>query len=234
MRLRMTERGRYFAPASVWGNYAQSEPASGRRRLSLYRPVCLCHSCRCAVGLEPGNDSVLVAHPVCGLFFRNPDRTIPQGDQLVVAPADGTVVFTDVIKEERFFGEEMLKISIFMSLLNVHVNRVPCSGSVIDQYYSKGQFFNASLDKSSLENEQGGMVIEAPSGHKVLVVQIAGLIARRIVTYPVIGDVLERGQRYGLIRFGSRVDIYLPKETQSEIRLGDQCVAGETVLGQLQ
>lgn len=167
-------------------------------------------------------------------FFRNPDRTIPQGGQLVVAPADGTVVFADVIEEERFFGEEMLKISIFMSLLNVHVNRVPCSGTVIDQYYSKGQFLNASLDKSSLENEQGGLVIETPSGHKVLVVQIAGLIARRIVTYPVIGDVLERGQRYGLIRFGSRVDIYLPKETQSEIKLGDHCVAGETVLGQLQ
>ena len=166
-------------------------------------------------------------------FFRNPDRTIPQGEDLVVSPADGKVVFADVVKEDRFLNAEVLKISIFMNVFNVHVNRVPCSGKVVDQYYNKGQFLNASLDKASLENEQGGMVLETAAGHKLLVVQIAGLVARRIVTYPVIGDLLERGQRYGLIRFGSRVDVYMPKDTQSEIKLGDVCVAGETVLGQL-
>ncbi|WP_394708496.1 phosphatidylserine decarboxylase family protein [Desulfuromonas acetoxidans] len=167
-------------------------------------------------------------------FFRNPDRTVPQGEGVVVAPADGKVVFADIVREERYCKDEVLKISIFMSLLDVHVNRVPCSGKVIDQFYNKGQFFNASLDKASLENEQAGMLVETASGRKVVVVQIAGLIARRIVTYPVVGDVLECGQRFGLIRFGSRLDVYLPKDTVSELRIGDVCVGGETVIGQLQ
>lgn len=166
-------------------------------------------------------------------FFRNPDRTVPQGEGVVVAPADGKVVFADIVREERYCKDEVLKISIFMSLLDVHVNRVPCSGKVVDQFYNKGQFFNASLDKASLENEQAGMLVETTSGRKVVVVQIAGLIARRIVTYPVIGDVLECGQRFGLIRFGSRLDVYLPKDTVSELRIGDVCVGGETVIGQL-
>ena len=166
-------------------------------------------------------------------FFRNPDRTVPQGDDLVISPADGKVVFVGLVPENRFLNDEVLKISIFMSVFNVHVNRVPCSGKVIDQFYNKGQFFNAALDKSSLENEQGGMVLETSGGKKLLVVQIAGLIARRIVTYPSVGDLLERGQRYGLIRFGSRLDVYIPKNSISEVKLGDRCVAGETVLGQL-
>ncbi len=166
-------------------------------------------------------------------FFRNPDRTIPQGDDLVISPADGKVVFVDLVQEDRFLNEQVLKISVFMSVFNVHVNRVPCSGKVVDQFYNKGQFVNAALDKASIENEQGGMVIETAAGKKLLVVQIAGLIARRIVTYPVVGDVLERGQRYGLIRFGSRVDVYLPKDAETDIKLGDRCVAGETVLGRL-
>ncbi|MBW2185267.1 MAG: phosphatidylserine decarboxylase [Desulfuromonadales bacterium C00003068] len=166
-------------------------------------------------------------------FFRNPDRTVPQGDDLVISPADGKVVFVDLVQEDRFLNEQVLKISVFMSVFNVHVNRVPCSGKVVDQFYNKGQFVNAALDKASIENEQGGMVIETAAGKKLLVVQIAGLIARRIVTYPVVGDVLERGQRYGLIRFGSRVDVYLPKDAETDIKLGDRCVAGETVLGRL-
>ena len=166
-------------------------------------------------------------------FFRNPDRTVPQGEDLVISPADGKVVFAGLVQEDRFLNDEVLKISIFMSVFNVHVNRVPCSGKVIDQFYNKGQFFNAALDKASLENEQGGMVLELAGGKKLLVVQIAGLIARRIVTYPVLGDLLERGQRYGLIRFGSRLDVYLPKDTVAQVGLGDRCVAGETILGRL-
>jgi len=166
-------------------------------------------------------------------FFRNPDRTIPQGEDLVVSPADGKVVFAGLVQEDRFLNEEVLKISVFMSVFNVHVNRVPCSGTVVDQFYNKGQFVNAALDKASIDNEQGGLVLETAAGEKILFVQIAGLIARRIVTYPVVGDLLERGQRYGLIRFGSRVDIYLPKNVESDIKLGDRCVAGETVLGRL-
>ena len=166
-------------------------------------------------------------------FFRNPDRTIPQGDNLVVSPADGKVVFADVVLEDRMLNQEMLKISIFMSVFNVHVNRVPCSGKIIDQFYNKGKFFNAALDKASLENEQAGMLLELSGGTKIIVVQIAGLIARRIVTYPVIGDMVERGQRYGLIRFGSRLDVYLPKDAALQVKLGDHCVAGETILGKL-
>lgn len=164
-------------------------------------------------------------------FFRNPDRTVPQGEDLVISPADGKVVFVDLVQEDRFLNDQVLKISVFMSVFNVHVNRVPCSGNVVDQFYNKGQFVNAALDKASIENEQGGMVIETAGGQKLLVVQIAGLIARRIVTYPVVGDLIERGQRYGLIRFGSRVDVYLPKDTVTDIKLGDRCVAGETVIG---
>lgn len=166
-------------------------------------------------------------------FFRNPDRIVPQGDDLVISPADGKVVFVDLVQEDRFLNEQVLKISVFMSVFNVHVNRVPCSGKVVDQFYNKGRFVNAALDKASIENEQGGMVIETAAGKKLLVVQIAGLIARRIVTYPVVGDLLERGQRYGLIRFGSRVDVYMPKDAETDIKLGDRCVAGETVLGRL-
>lgn len=166
-------------------------------------------------------------------FFRNPDRTIPVDENLVVAPADGKVVFVGTVQEERFLHQPMCKVSIFMSVFNVHVNRVPVSGTVKDQFYNKGKFLNAALDKASLENEQAGMLLETASGQRFLVVQIAGLIARRIVTYPVVGDLLQRGQRYGLIRFGSRVDLYMPADVRLQVSLGDRCVGGETIVGQM-
>lgn len=166
-------------------------------------------------------------------FFRNPDRTIPVDENLVVAPADGKVVFVGTVQEERFLHQPMCKVSIFMSVFNVHVNRVPVSGAVKDQFYNKGKFLNAALDKASLENEQAGMLLETASGQRFLVVQIAGLIARRIVTYPVVGDLLQRGQRYGLIRFGSRVDLYMPADVRLQVSLGDRCVGGETIVGQM-
>lgn len=166
-------------------------------------------------------------------FFRNPDRTVPQGDEVVVAPADGKVVYVGKVNEDRFLHGEVYKVSIFMSVFDVHVNRLPVSGTVVDQFYSKGSFMNASLDKASTENEQAGIIIEDRNKNRFLVVQIAGLVARRIVTYPVIGDMLERGQRYGLIRFGSRVDVFMPAESQLQVSLGDRCVGGETVLSRL-
>jgi len=166
-------------------------------------------------------------------FFRNPERLTPSGDDLVIAPADGRIVFLGEVEEERYVKGPALKVSIFMSVFNVHVNRVPLGGKVVDMYYQKGSFFNAALDKASRDNEQAGILLETDRGAKVLFVQIAGLVARRIVTYPVIGDVLCAGQRYGLIRFGSRVDIYLPPGSESRVCLGDRTVAGETVLGQL-
>jgi len=164
-------------------------------------------------------------------FFRNPERVVPQGDNLVVAPADGKVIFVGEVDEERYFNQRVTKVSIFMSVFNVHVNRVPCDGKVVDMYYNKGEFVNASYDKASKSNEQAGILLETPGGSKILFVQIAGLIARRIVTYPIIGDVLQRGARFGLIRFGSRVDIYFPTNADVTITLGEKTVAGETVLG---
>lgn len=166
-------------------------------------------------------------------FFRDPERYCPADEGAVIAPADGKVVFVDEVMEERFFKEEALKISIFMSVFNVHVNRAPCSGKVLDLYYNKGEFLNAALDKASLQNEQAGIFMQTETGHKVLFVQVAGLIARRIVSYPVVGDILKKANRYGLIRFGSRVDVYLPKGSETDLRLGDKTVAGETIIGRL-
>ncbi len=166
-------------------------------------------------------------------FFRNPDRVTPPDEDLVVAPADGEVIFVGEVEEDRYFDEPVKKISIFMSVFNVHVNRVPLNGKVIDMFYRRGEFFNASLDKASDQNEQAGILMEDAKGRKILFVQIAGLIARRIVTYPVVGDLLKVGQRYGLIRFGSRVDVYLPLDCELEVTLGDKTIAGESVLGRL-
>ncbi|WP_432822434.1 phosphatidylserine decarboxylase family protein [Trichloromonas sp.] len=166
-------------------------------------------------------------------FFRNPERVTPADADAVIAPADGKVIFVGKVAEERYFKGETTKVSIFMSVFNVHVNRAPFSGKVVDMFYHKGQFVNAALDKASLKNEQAGILLETERGKRLLFVQIAGLIARRIVTYPVVGDLLKKGERYGLIRFGSRVDIYFPAESEILVQLGDRTVAGETILGYL-
>jgi len=166
-------------------------------------------------------------------FFRNPERLVPEDESAVVAPADGKVIFVGEVPEERYFKDDVIKVSIFMSVFNVHVNRVPFSGKVVDMFYNRGEFFNASLDKASLENEQSGILLKTSKGAKILFVQIAGLVARRIVTYPEIGNTLDKGKRYGLIRFGSRVDVYLPKGTEVVVEVGDVTVAGESVLGYL-
>jgi len=166
-------------------------------------------------------------------FFRNPERVTPPGEKQVVAPADGKVIFVGTVNEPRCGDLPVSKISIFMNVFNVHVNRVPVSGTVVDRFYNAGSFLNAALDKASLENEQAGLVVQTDAGQQVMFVQIAGLIARRIVTYPAVGERIVRGQRYGLIRFGSRVDIYLPPGSTVQARLGDLTVAGETVLGEL-
>lgn len=167
-------------------------------------------------------------------FFRNPERLIPDDVGAVIAPADGKVIFVGEVDEPRYFQGPALKISIFMNVFDVHVNRFPCDGQVVDSFYNRGEFLNASLDKASLENEQSGLLIETDNGQQVLCVQIAGLVARRIVSYPEIGDHLKRGMRYGLIRFGSRVDLYLPTSTQVRVRVGERTVAGESIIGLLQ
>jgi phosphatidylserine decarboxylase len=166
-------------------------------------------------------------------FFRNPERYPSEEEGAVMAPADGKVIFVGSVMEERYFKAEVTKVSIFMSVFNVHVNRAPASGKVIEMFYNKGEFFNAALDKASLQNEQAGILMETAGGQRLLFVQIAGLIARRIVTYPVVGDLLEKGMRYGLIRFGSRVDVYFPEGSEVLAKVGDRTVAGESILGYL-
>jgi phosphatidylserine decarboxylase len=165
-------------------------------------------------------------------FFRNPERTPPADERAVVAPADGTVIVVERVPETPL-NREALKISIFMSVFSVHVNRAPFSGTVVESNYIRGKFYDARHGRASCENERNGIVLETDSGVRMAFVQIAGLIARRIISYPHVGDRLTRGERYGLIRFGSRVDIYLPADTVPEVRLGDSTVAGETVLARI-
>jgi phosphatidylserine decarboxylase len=164
-------------------------------------------------------------------FFRNPKRGIPPSGQAVVAPADGRVIRVDPCQEERFLQAKVTKISIFMSIFNVHVNRSPIAGIVEEKSYTPGRFHLANSDKSAEENEQNAMVICGKTGLKVLLVQIAGFVARRIVCYPEKGDALEKGQILGMIRFGSRLDIYLPEEVEPSVKPGDRVRAGESILG---
>lgn len=165
-------------------------------------------------------------------FFRNPERITPADEKTVIAPADGVVIYQGVAREDHL-GEEMTKISIFMSVFNVHINRVPITGTVLDTFYTKGKFLDVRNERATFENEQAGLVIETANGKRMVVVQVAGLIARRIVCYAKKGDQLVRGRRYGLIRFGSRLDVYLPRDTALNVKIGDKTVAGETVLGNL-
>ena len=166
-------------------------------------------------------------------FFRNPEREIPAGEGVVVAPADGRIIEIKEVAEERILKNQSLKISIFMNVFNVHVNRIPYSGKIVDILYNKGKFVSANKEKASLENEQNAVLLETPEGKKILFVQIAGLIARRIACWVEKGDLVERGQRFGLIRFGSRVDIYLPLGVKLHVSLGDKTKAGTTILGVL-
>lgn len=166
-------------------------------------------------------------------FFRNPEREIPKGDGIIVAPADGRIIEIREADEERILKNQALKISIFMNVFNVHVNRAPYAGKILNVFYNKGKFLAANKDKASMENEQNAVLLETPDGKRILFIQIAGLIARRIACWVKNGDIVERGQRFGLIRFGSRVDIYLPIEVKLQVSLGDKTKAGTTILGVL-
>lgn len=169
---------------------------------------------------------------VC-LFFRDPERTIPEKEGVVVSPADGKVVEVSVVQESDFAAEKMLKISIFMSIFNVHVNRIPDNGMVTDINYYPGKFFSANLDKASRNNERNAVSLEINRGRKLIVVQVAGLIARRIICKIRKGDRLSRGDRFGMICFGSRLDVYLPPDTLPAVSVGDKVLAGTSVLGNL-
>jgi phosphatidylserine decarboxylase len=165
-------------------------------------------------------------------FFRDPERPVAEGAGVVVSPADGRVIVIKDIYEPAYLKQDVKQISIFLSVFNVHVNRAPIAGTVEAVKYNPGKFHVASVDKASLDNEQTAMVI-ANGKDKILVKQIAGLIARRIVCYAKPGDAIARGERYGLIRFGSRVDIFLPKDAEVKVKLGDRVKGARDIIGVL-
>lgn len=172
----------------------------------------------------------------CYYFFRDPDRHTPQRPGLVVSPADGVISLIEPAAPpaELGMGEKPLtRVSVFMNVFNCHVNRVPVPGTISAVSYRPGKFLNASLDKASEDNERNSIAIEMADGRKIAVVQIAGLVARRIVCDVKPGAVLETGERFGMIRFGSRLDVYLPEGVNPLVSLGQTMVAGETVLADL-
>jgi len=177
-------------------------------------------------------------------FFRDPERVVPQGSELIVSPADGLVTLIQQVPPPAelqvpdgqgpgLAAEPLTRVSIFMSVFDVHINRAPIGGTVARLVYIPGKFVNADLDKASEENERQHILIERADGVRVAFTQIAGLVARRIVPFIKPGDIIAPGQRVGLIRFGSRVDVYLPQGTESKVLLGQKVIGGETVLGEI-
>ena len=166
-------------------------------------------------------------------FFRDPERTGERAANIVVAPADGKLIMITEVDEPAFVGGRAQRLSIFMNVFNVHVNRYPVDGVVKYVHYNKGKFLNAAAEKSSLENEQSSVGVES-GPNRILVRQIAGLIARRIVTYGRVGQTVKQGERMGMIRFGSRVDIFIPTDAKLQVPLGTLTTAGTTVLARLQ
>ncbi|MDF3416481.1 phosphatidylserine decarboxylase [Sulfitobacter sp. M57] len=172
----------------------------------------------------------------CYYFFRDPVRVIPQQEGLVISPADGVVSLIEDVAPSPDLGlgdEPLTRVSVFMNVFNCHVNRAPIAGKVVNIVYRHGKFLNASLDKASEHNERNSLTIETDEGVRIGVVQIAGLVARRIVCFVQEGSLLGAGHRFGLIRFGSRLDIYLPKGVSPLVSVGQTAVAGETILADL-
>jgi phosphatidylserine decarboxylase len=217
---------------TMWGTFLKPMHPEGYRFLAIFAAV--------TFGL------FLVWEPLgwvgvgltlwCYYFFRDPRRAVPQAEGLVVSPADGVVSLIEpaVPPVELGLGPEALtRISVFMSVFNCHVNRAPVAGRVVAVAYRAGKFLNASLDKASDDNERNGLCLELADGRKVAVVQIAGLVARRILCWTREGQSLRTGERFGLIRFGSRLDVYLPPGVPSLVAVGQTMVAGETVIAEL-
>ena len=165
-------------------------------------------------------------------FFRDPARTIPRDPKSVLSPADGRIVVVETARDP-YLERDALKISVFMNVFNVHSNRSPVDGNVVNRWYHAGTFLNAALPKASLENERNALQLRTASGQEVTCVQIAGLIAWRILCYVDAGATLTRGQRYGFIRFGSRVDVYLDPAAKPRVAVGDIVAATETILAEL-
>ena len=166
-------------------------------------------------------------------FFRNPERHFIEEEKVVICPADGKVIKVENVEMNGTIAGKFKKISIFMNVFNVHVNRAPYSGKTEAINYHEGKFVSANLDKASLDNERNEVMIRTEDARMIWAVQIAGLIARRIVCWVKPGDVVQKGERFGLIRFGSRVDVYLPEDSRIAVNIGDKVRAGETHLGYL-
>ena len=166
-------------------------------------------------------------------FFRDPERIGPISEDALISPADGKVILIEKIIDDQYLLGQVYKVSIFMNVFNVHVNRVPVSGTVEKIIYTPGKFYSADSDRGAMHNEHCATLLRSASGQRFAFVQVAGLIARRIVCWLEAGDQVRRGQRFGLIRFGSRVDLYIPSQTQLEIAVGQKVRAGETVIGYL-
>ena len=185
------------------------------------------------LGHDRASFSALVLTAFVMNFFRDPERTPDDDPTSLISPADGKVIIVDQVFDERFLQAEAIKVSIFMNIFDVHVNRVPFPGLVEKVIYKAGAFHSADTQRSSLENESCAMIMIAEDGRRLAVVQIAGLIARRIVCWAGCGDNLLKGERFGLIRFGSRVDLFLPLDTKILVTKGQKVRAGETVIGHL-
>lgn len=172
----------------------------------------------------------------CYYFFRDPERVTPDRPGLLVSPADGVVSLMERATPPPELGmpdAPLMRVSVFMNVFNCHVNRTPITGEILNVAYRPGKFFNASLDKASVDNERMSLRIKTPSEAEIAVVQIAGLVARRIVCFVKAGDTLNTGERFGLIRFGSRVDVYLPDDVHPLVNVGQTMIAGETVLAEM-
>lgn len=164
-------------------------------------------------------------------FFRNPKRKIPILQNIILSPADGRIIYVGECEEDRFLKQRVLKVSIFMSLFDVHINRAPASGKILERSYRPGRFLLANVERSSLLNEQNAFILETEDRLKILLIQIAGFVARRIVCYAKAGDTLRMGETFGLIRFGSRIDLYLPPEIKPVVRGGQHVKGGESIIG---
>lgn len=184
-------------------------------------------------GLWQGTVLCLCLSAYILFFFRNPERIAPGGVDQMASPADGKVIFVGPATERDFLHEERTKISIFMSLFDVHINRTPVDGTVKGLKYHPGRFLAAFDDRSVDENERNAILLETSRGESLVMVQIAGLIARRIICYPTQGSFLMKGSRFGLIQFGSRVDVYLPKGADALVKVGDRVYGGESLLAKL-
>ena len=180
----------------------------------------------------PALVGLVVTFCIC-CFFRDPERVVPNVEGAIVSPADGKVIEAGHAEDDRYYHGACQKISIFMSVLNVHVNRIPHEGKVTRIEYCPGKFFCASLDKASCDNEHNAVFVETQQGKTICFVQIAGLIARRIISGLQVGDTVVRGRRFGMICFGSRLEVYLPEDARIDVSVGDRVRAGISVLGYL-